>query len=40
MSRKNSAAKDVGYDIDIIQESDYNKDKNYYIKPTDKNMNL
>lgn len=29
--KKNSAAKDVGYDIDIIWESDYNKDKNYYI---------
>lgn len=31
MPKKNSIAKDVGYDIDIIWESDYNKDKNYYI---------
>jgi len=29
--KKNSIAKDVGYDIDVIWESDYNKDKNYYI---------
>src|SRR5574344_1125057 len=29
--KKNSIAKDVGYDIDSIWEFDYNKNKNYYI---------
>ena len=31
ISLKNSIAKDVGYDIDIIWKFDYNKNKNYYI---------